>query len=118
MQLYLDGPRDKLFYIFSSEKKDNIKVLSKSFGKDLKFLKDKSFYQIKKAQKNAFIKTLQKKKVPYREFKIKDFSEGVLGELFSYFILETALVGKLSNIDPFNQPAVEQVKVNTKKNLN
>ncbi len=118
LQLYLDGPRDKLFYIFSSEKKDNIKVLSKSFGKDLKFLKDKSFYQIKKAQKNAFIKTLQKKKVPYREFKIKDFSEGVLGELFSYFILETALVGKLSNIDPFNQPAVEQVKVNTKKNLN
>ena len=44
--------------------------------------------------------------------------EEVLGELFSYFILETAIIGQLSNINPFNQPAVEQVKINTKKKLN
>jgi len=41
----------------------------------------------------------------------------VLGELFSYFILETVIVGKLININPFDQPAVEQVKTFTKKML-
>jgi glucose-6-phosphate isomerase len=117
LQLYLDGPRDKLFYIFSSEINNKIKISSKALGKDLNFLKNKSLSEIKKAQKNAFIKILKKKKIPYREFKIKEFSEEVLGELFSYFILETAVIGKLSSINPFNQPAVEQVKVITKKNL-
>lgn len=117
LQLYLDGPRDKLFYIFSSEINNKIKISSKALGKDLNFLKNKSLSEIKKAQKNAFIKILQKKKIPYREFKIKEFNEEALGELFSYFILETAIIGKLSSINPFNQPAVEQVKVITKKNL-
>ena len=36
----------------------------------------------------------------------------------SYFMIETAIVGKLININPFNQPAVEQVKTLTKKFLN
>jgi Glucose-6-phosphate isomerase len=44
-------------------------------------------------------------------------NEQVLGELFSYFILETVIVGKLINVNPFNQPAVEEVKANTKKIL-
>ena len=60
---------------------------------------------------------MKKKRIPFREFKIKDFSAKVLGELFSYFILETIIVGKLTNIDPFNQPAVEQVKIDTKRIL-
>ena len=34
-----------------------------------------------------------------------------LGELFSYFMLETAIIGKLTNINPFNQPAVEELKI-------
>ena len=42
-------------------------------------------------------------------------NETLLGELFSYFILETVLIGKLININPFDQPAVEQVKKFTKK---
>ncbi len=39
------------------------------------------------------------------------------GELFSYFILETAIIGQLVGINPFNQPAVEQVKTFTKNIL-
>ena len=83
----------------------------------INFLRNKSLSQIKNAQKNAFIKVLKKNNIPFREFKINDFSENALGEFFSYFMLETAIVGKLSNINPFNQPAVEQVKINTKKLL-
>ena len=82
-----------------------------------KFLNKKSLSQIKKAQKNSFLKTLKKKNIPFREFIIKDFSEEALGELFSYFILETAIIGKLLRINPFDQPAVEQVKIYTKQKL-
>ena len=43
-------------------------------------------------------------------FIINNKNEETLGELFSYFIMETVLIGKLLGINPFDQPAVEQVK--------
>ena len=117
LQLYLDGPKDKLFYVFSSEANNKKKVNSNILEKKLNFLNNKSLNQIKTAQKNAFLKALKKKRIPFREFKIGDINEQALGELFSYFILETVIVGKLANINPFDQPAVEEVKVYTKKIL-
>ena len=72
---------------------------------------------VKKAQKNALIKSFKRKKIPFREIRLKTNNEEVLGKLFSYFILETIIVGKLLNINPFDQPAVEQVKDFTKKIL-
>ena len=83
----------------------------------LTFLKNKTLGQIKKAQKNALIMNLKKNGIPFREFRIKNTNEETLGELFSYFMIETAIIGKLANINPFNQPAVEQIKENTKKLL-
>ena len=117
LQLYLDGPKDKLFYIFSSDHLDKDKLKVRKFDKNLNFLNNKSLSQIKLSQKNALIKTLKKNKIPFREFKIKKDHEGTLGRLFSYFILETIIVGKLSGLNPFNQPAVEQVKKYTKQIL-
>ena len=118
MQLYLDGPKDKLFVIFSDDSYENKKKLNaKNLSYNLKFLDNKNINEIKKAQKNAFLNILKRNKVPFREFKIKNINEEALGELFSYFILETVLLGKLTNINPFDQPAVEQVKTITKKFL-
>ena len=68
-------------------------------------------------RKNALIDVFKQKKIPFREFKINKINEEVLGELFSYFILETVIIGKLARVNPYNQPAVEQVKVKTKKLL-
>ena len=60
---------------------------------------------------------MQSKDIPFREFTINNFDEKTIGELFSYFIIETVLIGKLTNVDPFNQPAVEKVKNLTKRYL-
>ena len=49
--------------------------------------------------------------------RIKEVNEEIIGEFFSYFILETAMTGKLLGINPFDQPAVEQVKIQTEKLL-
>ena len=117
LKLYLEGPRNKLFTIFSLDKNVKKKIDSKKVSNRLSFLHKKSQDEIKIAQKNALIKTLLKNKIPFREFKINSSTEETLGELFSYFILETVIIGKLLKINPFDQPAVEQVKIFTKKLL-
>ena len=117
LQLYLDGPKDKLFYVFSLKSNKHEKLNSKVLGSKMKFLNNKSLLEIKEAQKNALIKSLRKNKISFRLFELTDLSEELIGELFSYFMLETAVLGHLIGINPFNQPAVEQVKIDTKKKL-
>ena len=118
LQLYLDGPKDKLYNIFSYEGKSKLKKmnLKKIINKE-NLLNQKKPSTVKIAQKNALIKVFKKNKIPFREFKITQINEEVLGKLFSYFILETVIIGKLTKINPFSQPAVEQVKFYTNKLL-
>lgn len=117
LQLYLDGPKDKIFYIFSLRENIKQKIKTKKISSKLKFLNNRTLQNIKIAQKKALIKVLNKNYIPYREFEIKALNEETLGELFAYFILETIVIGKLANLNPYSQPAVEQVKIFTKKLL-
>ena len=81
-------------------------------GPLLKNLSNIIFSQ-KKATENVF----KKKKIPFRSFEIYKRNEKTLGELFCFFMLETILIGKCLKIDPFDQPAVELIKQETKKLL-
>lgn len=117
LQLYLDGPRDKMFYVLSSKNLYNFKVHGSYLDKKFKFLKNKKLNKIVLAQKEAFVKTLKRKNIPFREIHVNNFSEESIGELFSYFMIETAMIAKLISVNPFNQPAVEEVKSLTKKIL-
>jgi len=117
MQLYLEGSKDKLFYIFNLKLDKKIKIKKNIFGKDFNYIKNKDFAKVKEAQKNALIQVLKNKNIPYQEFTINKKNEETLSELFSYFIMETVLVGRLLDINPFDQPAVEQVKILTKNFL-
>ena len=117
LQLYLDGPKDKLFCIFNLNLKKEMQINKNIFGKLFKFAENKKLSKVIESQRKALIKVLKKKKIPYREFKINEINERIIGELFSYFMLETSLIGKLININPFNQPAVEEVKILTKQYL-
>ncbi len=117
LQLYLDGPNDKIFNIFSFENNSELKTTIPKGSSVGSFFNKKKLNKIKNAQRHALIKVFKKKQIPFREFKIKKNNEEVLGKLFSLFITETIIIGKLLNINPFDQPAVEQVKVYTKKLL-
>ena len=68
-------------------------------------------------QKNATISLFKNKKIPFISFELKRRDEETLGELYSYFILETVLMAENLKVNPFNQPAVEQLKIITKQNL-
>ena len=74
LQLYLDGPKDKLFYIFNFDEKGNEKVNLKNFTKINNFLDNKKLVNIKDAQRKALINSLNKK-IPFKEFIIKSRNE-------------------------------------------
>ena len=49
--------------------------------------------------------------------KSKTSSKKISTFFFTFFVLETILLARLMNINPFDQPAVEQVKIETNKIL-
>ena len=59
----------------------------------------------------------RQKNIPFRSFEINRRDEKTIGELFCFFILETILIGKLLKLNPYDQPAVELIKKETKKIL-
>ena len=117
MQLYLDGFKNNFFTFFyvnenKSEKINNTKILLSQ-----NFLKNKKISNITYSQFKASEKVFRDKNIPFRSFEIKKRDEQTLGELFTFFILETILLGKCLKINPFDQPQVELIKKETKKIL-
>jgi len=118
LQLYLDGPRDKFFTFFNSyEAEDKLKVFQDIIPNNMSFLKNKNLRFIVNAQCNAVKNIFKLKKIPFREINFRKKNEEELGKIFTFFALETILLSRLMNINPFDQPAVEQVKIETKKIL-
>ena len=117
MQLYLDGFQNNFFTFFYVHENQSDKINNKLILSPQKFLKNKHVSKIKYAQKKASENVFEKKKIPYRSFEIKKRDEKTLGELFTFFILETILIGKCLNLNPFDQPAVELIKKETRKLL-
>ena len=117
MQLYLDGFKNNFFTFFYSHENNSSKINNDLVLPEQKFLKNKDINQIMFAQKKATEIVFKKKNIPFRSFEIKKRDEKTLGELFCFFILETMLIGKALKINPFDQPAVELIKKETKKIL-
>jgi glucose-6-phosphate isomerase len=115
MQLYLDGTKNNFFTLFFVNEKSNLKINNNLLLKSHDYLKGKNLEKIKEIQFNATQNVFKKKNIPFRSLYINKRSEETLGELFTFFILETILVGKALKINPFDQPAVELIKNETKK---
>ena len=117
MQLYLDGQKNNFYTFFSTQDKFSLKINSRNIPNELKYLKKKNLGNILYSQIYATQKVFKKKNIPFRSFLIKNRSEETLGELFSFFIIETILIAKALKINPYDQPAVELIKKETKKIL-
>ena len=117
MQLYLDGFKNNFFTFFYVNEKNSEKINNNTLLSSHKYLKNKDLSKITLAQKKATENVFQKNKIPFRSFEIKRRDEKTLGELFCFFILETILIGQSINLNPYDQPAVELIKIETKKLL-
>ncbi len=117
MQLYLDGFKNNFFTFFYVNEKNSTKIINKDILSSYNFIKNKSVHNITFAQKKATENIFKKKKIPFRSFEIKKRDEKTLGELFCFFMLETILLGKALKVNPYDQPAVETIKKETRKIL-
>ena len=117
MQLYLDGFTNNFFTFFSVKEKNVNRLNNSLILNEKKFLKNKSIQEIKLSQRKATEKVFIKKLLPFRSFEIKKRNERTIGELFTFFILETILLGKSLGVNPYDQPSVELIKKETKKIL-
>jgi len=117
MQLYLDGFQNNFFTFFYTHEKKSEKINNNYILSSQNYLKNKDLSKITFAQKKATEIIFKKMNIPFRSFEIKKRDEKTLGELFSFFILETILIGKLLNLNPYDQPAVELIKKKTKNLL-
>ena len=118
LQLYLDGPKDKFFTFFSSSNAGKkYKVSDNIIPNSMKFLKNKRLGYIINKQCDATKNIFKLRNIPFRHFIFNKNNEEELGMIFTFFVLETILLARLMKVNPFDQPAVEQIKIETKKIL-
>ena len=113
MQLFIDGPKDKLFNIYPPSENKYFETFS---SLNLGDIEKKSPENLIKSQYLGLVKTFQNQKIPHRIIKCSSDPanrESNILELFAYNILETIILGYAQNINPYDQPAVEQIKINT-----
>ena len=119
VQLYLGGPRDKLFTV--------VTVATARLGPriDPELAKlagepgfgGKTIGDLAAAEGRATAETLAKNGCPVRTLALARLDETSLGELLMHFMLETIVAAHLMGVDAFDQPAVEEGKVLAKKYL-
>ena len=117
MQLYLDGFENNFFTFFYVKDKKSNNINNDLILNSHRELKNKKISDVSYLQKQATENVFRNKKIPFRSFEIQERNEKTLGELFSFFILETILLAKCLGLNPYDQPAVELIKKETKKLL-
>ena len=117
MQFYIDGIKNNFYSFFFLSDQETKTITFKKVSGDYKYLKKGTLSNIIYNQKIATEKTFEMKKIPFRSFNLLKKDEKTLGEMFIFFILETILLGKAMNVNPYDQPSVELIKTQTKKYL-
>ena len=112
LQLYLEGPRDKLFTLVLLDNAGRGgRVDPAQATGPLAYLAGRTIGDLMNAEQRATAETLIRNGCPTRLIHLPRLDECVLGALMMHFMLETILAARLLRIDPFDQPAVEQGKV-------
>ena len=110
MQLFIDGSKNKLFNIYQPLlMEDSLKFSPLGLGSVETVTPNK----LLESQYLSVIKTFKNLKIPHRLVTSTGDKISNIFELFSYNILETVVLGYAQNLNPYDQPAVEQIKVNT-----
>ena len=116
LQLYLDGPKDKFFtFITNKNPHSNFDVIDIENVPTL--FGGKNLGEIVKAEQDSTIEILNQQKSPIRVIEFDNLDEENLSSLMMQMFLETIVIGKVKNIEPFGQPAVELRKNLSKQYL-
>ena len=119
LQLYLDGPRDKFFSIMTTNNKG--KGMKSHFKTtnfyNINYLNNKTMGDLMHAEQQATIDIFKKNKFSIREISMPIINEFSMGQIMTISMIETIAACVYLEVNPFDQPAVEQGKILTKKYL-
>ncbi len=119
LQLFIAGPRDKLFTVITTDRAGQGPRIDKDLAKVAgePGLGGKTIGDLVAAQGRATAETLAKNGCPVRTIHIPRIDEESMGELLMHFMLETIIAAQLIGVDAFDQPAVEEGKILAKSYL-
>lgn len=115
-QLYMGGPKDKFTTFISLEKQTKV-IIPKNEDAILKNIQGLSFKKILQAIMQGTMTAYKKNKLPYNHYTLKEKTEYELGYFMQTKMLEIILLAHLLNVNPFDQPSVEEYKKETRKIL-
>jgi glucose-6-phosphate isomerase len=113
LQLYLDGPADKLITVVTCPAAGQGPILDAALADDpeLAYLGGHAMGDLLDASASATIETLARRGRPVREIRLEALDMRRLGALLMHFMLETVVAAHLLDVDPFDQPAVDEGKI-------
>jgi len=119
-QLYFGGPKDKVTtFVYTSQINGNPTLpLDGEFQNLVDGISGKSAYELMSAIYMGVKQTYIKREIPFMEVILEDISEKSLGQYLQFKMIEMMYLGKLLNLNTFDQPNVEEYKIETKKILN
>jgi glucose-6-phosphate isomerase len=112
LQLYLGGPNVRAFTVMSAAQGGEGLRPDPAFAEKLGvgYLGGHLLGDLVAAQTRATAETLARRGRPVRTMTVETLDERSLGALFMHFMLETILAARLMEVDPLDQPAVEEGK--------
>jgi len=117
IQLYNQGPLDKVVTIVELERFRNRVRTAKLPQKEFAYFSKKQFASILHAEGKGTLAALKKSGVPTVQLTVKKISEESMGELIQFFETTCVYFAALSRVDAFDQPGVEEGKKRAKSYL-
>lgn len=119
LQLYLEGPNDKLITVLEQGKFSHTLPVPMPLKDDsgLEYLNGRTMAQLLDAECRATVDALCEAERPVIRIRLPRIDEHSIAQLLYLLEVETAMAGQLFNVNAFDQPAVERIKVLTRSYL-
>lgn len=117
VQLYLGGPKNKYTSFIYTNTFQNCTLPKLNMLSHIKGIEGKSMGDIMMAIQQGTMKAYEKMGLPYSEIFLDEVSGEEIASYMQFKMIEMMLLGKLMEINTFDQPQVELYKMETRKIL-
>ncbi len=111
LQLYKEGPGDKSFFFFTVKTQPSIPIpaVFEDYS-SFQVLREKTFSELMAAEAEGTMQSLERNSLPVFQYELDNMDGETLGALIFMFEMQTAITGYLMDVNPFDQPGVEEGK--------
>ncbi|MFH1247390.1 MAG: hypothetical protein V1644_03340 [Candidatus Micrarchaeota archaeon] len=117
-QLYFGGPDNRFYSVTTVQQQKSFAIpVLKGAREVVSVIQGKGTSQVSRAIEIGFKKSLVNHCRPFVEFNLREINEEELGYYMQVQMIAVMLLAHLLNVNPFDQPNVEDYKIETKRQL-